>query len=128
MQFFSDHYGVNTDVSNEQLRTVLRISMSGINQSLEHFKRVQRERGFEQLADVAANALGGINQNTLHYQQAVYSSAKAHLVREQIQLDRKPNAESQAKTSVALVSYYETQTSTALANLHGRGSIGVQLL
>ena len=125
LEFFASNFGVPTDISNDQLKNVLLIAMGQVNQGLADFKAEKQSAGVTRLVDISNEEIGGTNLKQLHYMQAVYSKAKAHLVREQIALDRKPNAESQAKTSGELVTYYETQASAGIANVLSRRLIGV---
>lgn len=122
---FANGYGLPAEMANEIIEQYLLSAMDRINTALELFKSESDANGFNKIEDVVASQLGGISAKVIQYKQAVYSAAKADLLRADISMDRKPNAENKAGTGEELMNHYERQSTRAIANIQGKRLIGV---
>jgi len=122
---FATGYGLPAEMANEIIEQYLLSAMDRINTALESFKKESDANGFNKLEDVVSSNLGGISAKVIQYKQAVYSAAKADLLRADISMDRKPNAENKAGTGEELMNHYERQSTRAIANIQGQRLIGV---
>ena len=122
-------YGVPNSLGDEQLKHVLLIAMDRINQNpqLQKWIHEKKKTGASSLLE-AGRSYGNYSAAVEQYKRAVYASAKADLLRDQIAIDRKPDAENAAVTGDEMVSYYERQSTRALAELIEQKLIGVHLL
>lgn len=122
---FADGYGLPAEMANEIIEQYLLSAMDRVNTALDSFKSESDANGFNKLEDVLASQLGGVSAKVIQYKQAVYSAAKADLLRADISMDRKPNAENKAGTGEELMNHYERQSTRAIANIQGKRLIGV---
>lgn len=122
---FASGYGLPAEMTNEIIEQYLLSAMDRINTALESFKTESDTKGFNKLEDVVSSQLGGISAKVIQYKQAVYSAAKSDLLRADVSMDRKPNAENKAASSEELMNHYERQSTRAIANIQGQRLIGV---
>lgn len=122
---FANGYGLPAEMANEVIEQYLLSAMDRINTALDSFKAECDASGFNKLDDVTSSQLGGLSAKVIQYKQAVYSAAKADLLRADISMDRKPNAENKAGTGEELMNHYERQSTRAIANIQGKRLIGV---
>ncbi|CCK75046.1 Phage head completion protein [Oleispira antarctica RB-8] len=122
---FSSGYGLPAEMTNQVIEQYLLSAMDRINTALQAFKSASDANGFNKLEDVVSSQLGGISAKVIQYKQAVYSAAKADLLRADISMDRKPNAENAANSADEMMSHYERQSTRAIANIQGQRMIGI---
>ena len=122
---FSEKWSIPAHFKNDLLEDKLIFACDEINQSLFDYVIEQQSNGFNRLADIAAKEIGGESVKVSQYKRAVYAKAKAELVRAQIGLALKADAESAAKTSEAQANHYESMSSKALAKIQDKPAIGV---
>ena len=125
---FSDKWSIPAHFKNDLLEDKLIFACDEVNQSLLDFLIEKQAEGFSSLADVNAQEINGESVKVAQYKRAVYAKAKAELVRAQIGLALKADAQSAAKTSEAQANHYESMSSKALAKIQDKPAIGVYLI
>lgn len=126
-----------------ELLTVQRAVINAlfhVNTQLWEFKSLQEADGVYLLADVPNQQLVYIpdpdddqatievKEKVFHYATAVSCYAKGLLLPECITVDRKADAENQAKTSHETIKSYEEKTNEAISNILGEENFEVVLL
>ncbi len=122
---FSDKWSIPAHFKNDLLTDKLIFACDEINQSLLDYLIQKQSEGFNNLAGVTAQEINGESVKVSQYKRAVYAKAKAELVRAQIGLSMKADAQSAAKTSEAQANHYESMSSKALAKIQDKPAIGV---
>jgi hypothetical protein len=125
---FTRQYSIPADMDNDVILHALLIAMARINSTLSAFKNKHKNAGVTKLELVSADILNGENSKVLQYKRAIYSQAKADLIKENVSMARKADAANHASESGELISHYEQHTSQAIANIQGLKAIGVTLI
>mgnify|MGYP000017619664 CR=1 FL=1 len=112
---FASLYNIAADLPDDTVRHFIRLAMTRTAIALEAWKEDQRAAG---VSEAPAE----------EFKAAVYTAAKADLLREHIAMDRKADAENAATQAEELVAHYEALHTRALANIMGEQSIGVHLI
>lgn len=112
---FADLYGIPADLPDATVTHFVTLAMTRTAIALNAWKTEQQ-------------AAGVTIAPAVEYKAAVYTAAKADLLREHISIDRKADAENAATQAAELVEHYEALHSRAIANLMGEQSIGVYLI
>jgi len=123
---FADTMGVPSELPNAIVKAALLQAIGQVNQDVDSLR--VRHPNAAKLAEVEADTLGDESALVFWYRQAVYNRAKARLVRDQISIGRKPNAESEAKTGVELVNHFDAEASAAIAALFGSSNLRTVLI
>jgi hypothetical protein len=122
---FCKKWTIPSSFENELLTDKLIFACDEVNQALLDWECEQESAGYISLKDVPAKIIGVESVKVSQYKRAVYAKAKAELVKTQVDLSRKSEAENAAKTSGDLSSHYERMASKAIAKIQGLPAIGV---
>ena len=125
---FASKWAIPKSFDDALLNDKLIFAMDEVNQALLDWLLQQDAAGFISLLEVPAQSIGGESIKVGQYKRAVYAKAKAELVKAQVDLSRKSDAENAAKTSGDLSGHYERMASKAIAKIQGLPAIGVHTI
>jgi hypothetical protein len=125
---FCELFSISKSFSDDLLVEKLIYACDEVNQSLLDYALEQQANGFNNLADIPAPQIGGKHVKVAHYKRAVYAKAKAELIKDKIDMDRKPDAENSASQAANLSNNYERMASKAVAYIQNKPAIGVHLI
>lgn len=125
---FCKLFGISKSFSDDILIEKLIYACDEVNQSLLDYALEQQANGFNNLADVPAPQIGGKHVKVTQYKRAVYAKAKAELIKDKIDMDRKPDAENSARQAANLSNNYERMASKAVAYIQNKPAIGVHVI
>lgn len=125
---FEESYGLPKEMSNSLVYSALIIAIDYVNNALSDYRYKKASEGYNKLDLVPSDSLGEFSAKVVQYKQAVYSSAKATLFRNNISLDLKSDADGAAKSAQEMVEHYERATTRAIAAIQGERAIGIHLI
>lgn len=114
-------YRIPPEYADDVIKTGLVLAMVRVNEQLEAVQTEIIAGGHTTLAAYIAakpvNQVNGKDVLTLHYQTAVFARAKAGLIPQFNQLNRKANAENAAKESDDSVDYWLNESQSSIKSL-----------
>jgi len=125
---FSENWQIPLSFTDAYLINLLLPAMDDVNQTLQDWVNSQASAGYTNIAAVPAKSLNGISAKVTQYKRAIYSMAKSELIKNNISVSRKDEAESNARTSDNLSDHYAKMSSKAIAKVMDELTIGVELI
>jgi len=126
---FRDVMRVQDTVTDERTIQALTSAMISTNKSLKEWLAVKQAAGYVLLADVPADVVGAVSEYTHHYLTAVYSDAKAQIVRKYVDIDTQ--TEDGRKAAQELRNHYGTykrDAGNSIRHILGKPEITSELL
>ncbi len=126
---FQKVYRIPTEYTQELVEQKLRLAISDCNKLLAVVKLQWIGAGYASLADVPGEEIGGVKQSIDQYKSAVFMRAKGLLLMEFPTINRREQAENEAKESEDNFQYYLAQSGRAIRRFLGvPENISVELL
>ena len=123
-----DDYRTPGDLPQTSVERQLMFAMVVVNSRLEAYRAEQQAAGYETLEDVPAETVGGISIQMELYTRAVFCTAKASILRDWPSIDRRSEAENQARTSEETEDRYLEFADQAICQFTGRTFVNVEAL
>jgi len=114
-----DIYRLPTEYADGLLVEGLQIAMAWANRQLKEWKAKQVEDGAKSLDEVKADKLGEVSILFLQYRRAVFSRAKAYLLKHFPTVNRRDNAENEAKESNETEATFKGFAAEAISEIKG---------
>lgn len=121
-------YRTPADLPQKTVEDQLLFAMIQINKRLETYRNRQEEIGILKLEDVAVELLGGVSVQISLYKRAVFSQAKAAILRDWPSVDRRSAGENLARSGEETEDHYLSSVDQTIAVFLGLGGINVDLI
>ncbi|MGZ5025697.1 MAG: head completion/stabilization protein [Methylobacter sp.] len=118
-----DNYRIPSEYADNVIKTGLTLAMIRVNDKLGKVKAKLQTDGYDSLADYTAAHPEPINDSdvfTEHYKNAVFCRAKAGLLKNFQTINRRPQAENQAKEGDDTEDYWLDESQASIAELFRR--------
>ncbi|MET4706723.1 head completion/stabilization protein [Endozoicomonas lisbonensis] len=121
-------YRTPSDLPTATVEGTLQISMVQVNARLASYRQTQEAEGHENLTDVPCEQVGDESIQVILYKRAIFCQAKASILRDWPSIDRRKEAENQARASEETEDRYLEFTDQAISQFLGKLSINVEAL
>lgn len=128
MAVFCQLYSIDADLSNEMVLHALIMACGSTNLRLAEFKKNKQAQGIERLEDDSSERINDQPLSVSLYLDAVYSDAKARLIKDSVTTGRRADAENEARTDDEIAQHYHARATAAIAEIQGASSTGVYLI
>ena len=115
-------------ISAERIVFALTLAMSDCNQSLVGWQLLQQAAGYTQLDDVPSTQINAISRLVTLYKQAVFSTAKAHLIEQYRDYDTTASGNKKAEDVGSNIDVYRRDAQWALSDMQGKSRSVVELI
>lgn len=128
MAKFCEAYAIDTDLPNNLVFNAILRAAGFTNRRLSDYRQQQLAAGKTVLKDADDETVGdqSVLENT--YRDAVYSEAKARLIKDSITTGRRADAENGARSDDELADHYHARSTEAVAEIQGQSATGVHLI
>ncbi len=109
----------------ERIAAAIQVAMIEVNASIAAWQATQSA---DTLAEVPAPQYGAVSEKVILYTQAVFSRARAEMLRTTRDYDATKDGHDRADKLEATAEDYQRQSNEALARLTGRGRMVVELI
>ncbi|WP_067522414.1 head completion/stabilization protein [Endozoicomonas ascidiicola] len=125
---FINQYRTPSDLPVETVEAGLMLSMASVNSRLNSYRQQQQAAGIDALDNVPTEQINNQSIQLILYKRAVFCQAKASILRDWPSIDRRSEAENQARSSEETEDRYLEFTDEAIARFLGRGFINAESL
>lgn len=125
---FSINYRVPNDMVADSVKEQLIQAITDINSRLLDWQEQKKKEGHEHLTDVPADTVDNQSILVILYKRAVFSRAKATICRDYPTIDRRTEAENQAKSADDIERIYLRNAFEAVRQMMGMNDITVELI
>ncbi len=125
---FSVNYRIPNDLEVNPVREQLIQAITDINARLYDWQQVKKGEGFKQLSDIPSETVADESILIVLYKRAVFSRAKASISRDYPTIDRRTEAENQAKSSDDIERIYLRNAFEAVRQMMNMNDITVELI
>lgn len=128
MAKFCELYAIDSDLTNDVVMHAMVMAAGATNRRLKGYQVKKTTEGIARLADDNGDKIDNKPVVVSWYLAAVYSEAKARLIKDSISTGRRKDAENEARTGEELADYYHARSTDAIAEIQGQSSTGVHLI
>jgi len=111
-------YRIPSEYADDTIKWGLSLAVIRVNEALERAKTVMQDDGFATFDDYLTAHPNGVADSELlqiHYEAAVYSRAKANLLQQFSTMNRRKDAENEAKESEQVEQYWLDESASSVA-------------
>ena len=125
---FCSGFSIDADIPNDMVMHAMVMAAGATNRRLVDFKQQRLAAGIARLMDDNGEHINGQPLAVTRYLDAVYSEAKARLIKDSITTGRRADAENGARSDDELADHYHARSTEAVAEIQGNSATGVYLI